>query len=175
MASSPDSDASRTLDELLFRLGQSLRRLRVSSGEHATFTYAIGAGFWQLVAIAHHGEIRVSDLATQLNLDISTVSRQLKALAHRGLIEKVADAEDARVAKVRLTPSGKQVLEELRARRHAVLERALQNWGPDRREMLLALLADLVRELDVASSCANCGSDDERTKGPQTAKDTPTS
>lgn len=175
MASSPDSDASRTLDELLFRLGQSLRRLRVSSGEHATFTYAIGAGFWQLVAIAHHGDIRVSDLATELNLDISTVSRQLKVLAHRGLIEKVADAEDARVAKVRLTPNGERILEELRTRRHAVLERALQNWESERRETLFALLEDLVRELDVASSCVTCDSREDRGADDQIVSSPPAS
>lgn len=152
MASRDVHDSSRQLDELLFRLGQALRRLRVSTGERSSFTYAIGAGFWQLVAISEHGTIRVSDLAGELNLDISTVSRQLKALAQRGLVEKLSDEEDARVARVRLTPEGRKVLDELRQRRHLVLERALAAWDLDRRDTLLELLEDLVRELDVASA-----------------------
>ncbi|WP_276982051.1 MarR family winged helix-turn-helix transcriptional regulator, partial [Ferrimicrobium acidiphilum] len=107
------STTSGALDEVLFTLGQSLRRLRISIGDESDFAYAIGSGFWQLVLLGERGEERISEIASALNLDISTVSRQLKLLQSRGLIERAPDKSDGRVSKVRLTPLGKSVLDQL--------------------------------------------------------------
>jgi len=152
VAPAPSPQTSTEIDELLFRLGQALRRLRVQSGDNSTFTYAVGAGFWQLDAIDRHGPVRISDLATELNLDISTVSRQLKALAERGLVQKAVDEEDARASRVELTDAGRTALTALRRRRHELLERALASWDLERRGALVELLGDLVRDLETAVS-----------------------
>ncbi len=165
-ARSDVADPSRELDELLFRLGQALRRLRVGSGERPAFTYAIGAGFWQLVTIAHYGAVRVSELASALNLDVSTVSRQLKVLEQRGLVRKVTDEGDARVARVQLTDEGRDILDQLRRSRHEVLAQALASWPPERRSLLFELLGELVTSLDAATALA--GPHDE-VEGPAAA------
>ena len=141
------STTSGALDEVLFTLGQSLRRLRISIGDESDFAYAIGSGFWQLVLLGERGEERISEIASALNLDISTVSRQLKLLQSRGLIERAPDKSDGRVSKVRLTPLGKSVLDQLVEARLAVINDALTSWDQTDIDALITLLDRFSRDL----------------------------
>jgi len=50
--------------------------------------------------------VRVSDLAQMLQVEIPTVSRQLKILDEKGFVSRVRDPEDGRATLVSLTPKG---------------------------------------------------------------------
>jgi len=141
---------THVLDEVLFMLGQSLRRLRVAVGEESEYAYAIGAGFWQLVLLGERGSLRISEMAQALNLDISTVSRQLKLLEQRGLVEREADASDGRVINVGLTEAGREVLDRLVRARLALMEEALADWEPEDVSRLTDLLARFAIDLQSA-------------------------
>jgi DNA-binding MarR family transcriptional regulator len=160
---------THTLDEVLFTLGQSLRRLRISIGDESDYAYAIGSGFWQLVLLGNRGEERVSEIASALNLDISTVSRQLKLLQSRGLIERVSDRSDGRVSKVRLTSLGKSILDQLVEARLAVINDALSSWKESDIEQLILLLdrfsQDLGGTLTDPVSCSAPKLDDGQPSG----------
>ncbi|MHB8189492.1 MAG: MarR family winged helix-turn-helix transcriptional regulator [Ferrimicrobium sp.] len=144
-ASTPPAEA---LDSTMFRLGQELRRLRVSIGDDSA--YAIGTSFWQLTLLHDRGKLRVSEIATALNLDISTVSRQLKSLSTQGLIERIADESDARAAFIALTPDGRKVLHTLAKRRRCLIEAALSTWDSDDSDALMGLLARFANDLSQA-------------------------
>lgn len=150
MAVADGFSVSSELDGALFRLGQTLRRLRVSIGGDEGFAYAIGAGFWQLHHIHDFGEVRVSEMAAALNLDISTVSRQLKGLLNRGLVERIADPNDARVVLVRLSPLGRRIFAELVGKRRSLFDSALEGWPPQDLDNLVHLLERMVQDLDCA-------------------------
>src|SRR5258708_1826964 len=51
--------------------------------------------------------VRVSDLAQLMQVEIPTVSRQLKSLAERGLIHREPHPDDGRSTLVSFTPKGK--------------------------------------------------------------------
>ncbi|MFC4638561.1 MarR family winged helix-turn-helix transcriptional regulator [Deinococcus hohokamensis] len=59
---------------------------------------------------APQGKIRRSDLAAQLGLTASAVTRLLIPLEKIGLVSRLADPRDARVSYVVLTPGGKERL-----------------------------------------------------------------
>ena len=62
---------------------------------------------WSILTVLHRrGELRVSQLAAQLGLDQSTVSRQLKPLDTAGLVDRRAHDGDRRVAIVSLSEKG---------------------------------------------------------------------
>jgi DNA-binding MarR family transcriptional regulator len=82
----------------------------------------------------------LSDLATNLCLDISTVSRQAKTLEDRGLITRSEDPEDRRAQRIHLAPAGRDILADAWARRHAWLAEALADWSPDDRAELVDVL-----------------------------------
>src|SRR5438067_5192206 len=64
-----------------------------------------------LIATARLGLARPAQVCAILQLDASTLSRNVKPLRAHGWLEVVAD-EDARAQPFRLTPQGKRLLEE---------------------------------------------------------------
>jgi DNA-binding MarR family transcriptional regulator len=100
--------------------------------------------------------VRPSDLAEQLHLDLSTVSRHVTALVERGLLERGADPDDARAQLVRLTPEGKDVFTTIMDDRAATLGLAVRHWSAPDRRTLVELLERLARDLtdDTAHSPA---------------------
>ncbi|UQN09497.1 MarR family winged helix-turn-helix transcriptional regulator [Deinococcus sp. QL22] len=62
------------------------------------------------VAQVPQGKVRRSDLATQLGLTASGVTRLLLPLEKIGLITRLPDIRDARISYVALTPTGSELL-----------------------------------------------------------------
>ena len=94
-----------------------------------------------LSRLRENGSIRLSELAGDLMVDISTVSRQVRALEDRGLVTRSEDPDDRRASRIVLAPAGARILDEAWARRHAWLEWALADWGHDDRAALAATLS----------------------------------
>ena len=55
----------------------------------------------------------MSELATSLGLDKSTLTRNINILINRNLVEKYRDTQDLRVYKVILSDEGEQIKEKL--------------------------------------------------------------
>lgn len=93
-----------------------------------------------LKAAAQQGPMRLSALATALHLDASTVSRHVRALEDRGLLERTCDPDDGRASRVVVTPAGRRALEEGAERRRRLIGEVLADWDASDRETLRALL-----------------------------------
>jgi DNA-binding MarR family transcriptional regulator len=86
------------------------------------------------------GPKRVSALADCIHSDVSTVSRQVSALAVHGLVDKLADPEDRRASILTLTPAGREVIEALQQQRCQWFQSMLENWDPVEVDSLRTLL-----------------------------------
>jgi DNA-binding MarR family transcriptional regulator len=104
------------------------------------------AAYGVLVGVADHGPVRLTALAAQLGVDASTVSRHVSGLERQGLLVRVGDPTDRRVAQVTLTAAGSEVLDELRSARHRWLAELLAGWPARDRERLGPLLARLAQD-----------------------------
>jgi DNA-binding MarR family transcriptional regulator len=91
------------------------------------------------------GAMRPSELAAALQLDRSTVSRQIDAAARLGLLERVPDADDARAVTVRLTEPARERMDALRAVRLERWRAALAEWEAGDIADLTRLLAKLTQ------------------------------
>ena len=89
------------------------------------------------------GELRLSALAEQVQVDVSTASRQVAALEHAGWMTRERDTEDRRAWRVRLTEEGERVLAANKRARHEALRAALADWTEDERQTFGRLLAQL--------------------------------
>lgn len=86
-------------------------------------------GTWPILhTLQVHGDLRLSDLAAKLHLDASTVSRHVKLLEDRGMLQRIDDPDDRRAALVRATDSGNKALEQGRQRRRDQIARILAHW-----------------------------------------------
>jgi DNA-binding MarR family transcriptional regulator len=119
----------------------SLRRLTVMSrGLDRASVPLLGV-------LEEHGAARPSDLAAALELDPSTVSRQLRHLESLGLVSRSADRVDGRAILIGLTAAGRDSLATVRDARAAALQTVLANWDGHDRELLLTLLDQLLDSL----------------------------
>ena len=66
-----------------------------------------------LTLLGRHGDMRMSKLAELLAVDMSVTSRHVAHVAERGWIERSPDPADKRSRILRLTPAGRDLLEEL--------------------------------------------------------------
>jgi DNA-binding MarR family transcriptional regulator len=113
-------------------------------------------GYALLASLRDDGPQRLSVLADVVRLDRSTVSRQLAALEHRGLVERRPDGRDRRSHLLALTEDGQRILQVTRARRQQWLREALAGWPESDRAQLAQLLERLARDLfpDAATDVA---------------------
>ena len=63
-------------------------------------------GFVMLGKVAHAGRSASADLAEQMGLDISTVSRKAQQLESAGLVERTGDPDDRRAAMLSIAVAG---------------------------------------------------------------------
>lgn len=87
-----------------------------------------------LFVTADRGVTRINDLATDLGLEASTVSRHVSKLVEKGLVVREADAVDRRASAVRLTPEGLAMRDRLRETWRTILADAAEQAGVDEPE-----------------------------------------
>lgn len=96
-----------------------------------------------LALLDRYGEMRMGRLAELLAVDMSVTSRHVAHVAERGWIERSPDPADKRSRILRLTPQGKEVLDELGRRTTEVFADRLSDWTDDEVGQLNAMLARL--------------------------------
>jgi DNA-binding MarR family transcriptional regulator len=100
-----------------------------------------------LAALEEKDYARPSELAAALELDPSTVSRQLAHLERLGLAERSADQVDGRASRISLTPRGRQNLSTVRDSRAELLEGVFADWAEGDQRHLNVLLDRLLTSL----------------------------
>jgi DNA-binding MarR family transcriptional regulator len=88
-----------------------------------------------LAVAAHYGEIRQSEVTARLQLDDSTLSRNLVRMRANGWLEEVTEA-DARVHSHRLTEAGATLLERVMPAWRTAQRRAIELLGDSEAEAL---------------------------------------
>jgi DNA-binding MarR family transcriptional regulator len=94
-----------------------------------------------------HDGMRLSDLAAKVELDASTVSRQIKQLEDKGIVERTPDPADGRASLVRLTDEGHRTIQAGFRRRFERIRSALEPWSQQDRDVLQKLLTRLAADL----------------------------
>ena len=138
------ADAERSLERLF--------RLTVNRAAHHRQTEAIGvdvtrAGYAILRTLADSGDLPMGRLARRCSMDPAAANRQVRALAEAGLVERVTDPDDARLAVARLTPTGRRTHDRIVALRVEQMTDVLTDWSDHDRAELVRLVDRLVADL----------------------------
>jgi DNA-binding MarR family transcriptional regulator len=94
-----------------------------------------------------HDGMRLSDLAAKVGLDASTVSRQIKQLEDKGIVERTSDPADGRASLVRLTHDGHGTMQAAFRRRFDRIKSVLEPWSTQDKHLLQSLLTRLAADL----------------------------
>ncbi len=108
---------------------------------------------WLLARLASSEPIRLSDLATSLGVDQSTLTPQAQRLECDGLIAREPDPHDGRAALLRVTQAGQRLLSRLHRARRATFEELLADWSEPDRAQAAQVLNRLAGRLESSWQC----------------------
>jgi DNA-binding MarR family transcriptional regulator len=145
-AGAPLPGAGEAGDELhdlavaVYMLGQRIRQLHLKDPvDRATL-----AVLWQ---VSELGEVRPSELAGTLGLDLSTISRHVRALCDEEYLARTRDPADRRACRLTVTPLGAEIIRQAWESRRAAVTAAVQGWSRDDQLTLTALLTRLAEDM----------------------------
>lgn len=92
------------------------------------------------LTIVARGEVRPTAIAEELDVNPSSVTRQVAALEEEGLVESLLDPSDARARLVRLTDAGAAQLERWAKRGVDTFAEVVADWPAEDLRQLATLL-----------------------------------
>ena len=111
--------------ERLLRLGVSMSQLHVMS------------------MLDRHGDMPMSRLAEMIDISLSNATGLIDRMEERGFVERVRVPDDRRVVLVRLTESGRKLLDDIEILRAETLRTVLDRLDPDQLDGIARATADL--------------------------------
>ena len=91
----------------------------------------------------HHGEMPMSRLAEMLDVSLSNGTGLIDRVEERGFVERIRVPSDRRMVMVRLTPAGRQMLDEIETIREQILRRVLDKLDTRQLTGVATAMADL--------------------------------
>ena len=104
-----------------------------------------GAQLWALSEISSAPGIKVSVLARELGIHMSTASNLLRRLEELGLVERLRIGDDHRVVQLKLTAKGEKILQLAPKPLVGILQQALADLAPTRLANLHSDLDEVIR------------------------------
>jgi DNA-binding MarR family transcriptional regulator len=145
----PEDRMGEALDDVAREMVDLVRALK---GLHEEATREVGLrlempAMGVLVRLERAGASRVSAVAEDMHLDLSTVSRQVSGLERAGFVVRQRDPLDSRASLVDLTPEGRQAIAEVRRARTAAMARRLPGWSEAELSAFAAALSRFTTDL----------------------------
>ena len=144
------SDSGRDLSRIeavAQAMSDLIRVMKAHKSVHGTGVAGVDPAAAGLLLTIGARQVRVSELAQCMVTDVSTVSRQVSNLAEAGLVDKVPDPSDRRVAIVELTDDGRRAAEALRSVRLDWFARLFTDWSDSDIQQLELFLRRLVKSV----------------------------
>lgn len=137
--------ASPCADESVGYLLSRVRSLMTSEVQAATLPrFQLNSTQASMLMLLRRGPHSGVDLAREVGLDASAVTRLLDKLEHRALVARTRSASDRRVVHVELSAAGRAMLEGLQPIYVDMLERILAGFTPDEADTLKYLLKKII-------------------------------
>jgi DNA-binding MarR family transcriptional regulator len=131
-----DEDSAARLRAAIGRLSRRLRETKAGEGLTPTQISV-------LFTVARYGPLQLTELAQREALNPTMLSRVLGYLCEAGLVRRIADTADRRVALAEATASGQRLRERIQRERSAALGVHLSALEPDARTAVLAAIPAL--------------------------------
>jgi DNA-binding MarR family transcriptional regulator len=128
-----EDDAIGVIELELLKL---VRHLETFGRRGSLYLHIDRAGYLALRTIEDLGPLSTKALATALNLDASTVTRQVAALEAGGFVDRRPDPNDRRSSSILLTADGREMMAGVEQERRQGIEALVDAW-PDSEKAVL--------------------------------------
>ena len=99
---------------------------------------------YALDALETHGPMTMGNLAGQLYLELSTMTRVVDYLVAKKLATRVADAKDRRVCRVQISQQGRSLVSRIRGELMQEYKLILRAIPPESREAVISAISHLL-------------------------------
>jgi DNA-binding MarR family transcriptional regulator len=124
----PSTPPADTIGVIELELLKLVRHLETFGRRSSLYLHVDRAGYLALRTIEDLGPLSTKALAQALNLDASTVTRQITALEGGGFVERRPDPSDRRSSTIRLTEEGRQMMVGVERERRQGIEGLVDDW-----------------------------------------------
>ncbi|HEX6706362.1 MAG TPA: homoprotocatechuate degradation operon regulator HpaR [Albitalea sp.] len=147
-AATPLREFSRSLPMALLRARESvMARFRPLLREHG-----VSEQQWRVLrALVSDGPMRASDLSADTLISMPSLSRLLKTLEAKRLIERSAHKDDQRAAQITMTRQGRRLVEAIGPLSEAIYAQIAEQVSEPHLEQLYGLLEEMSSRLGVAT------------------------
>ena len=136
-------DTADDLDVVELELLKLVRHLETFGRKSSLYQEVDRAGYLALRTLDGLGPSCINDLAQQLHLDSSTVTRQVGVLESDGLVTRHVDPDDGRSWLIDLTSRGRKAMRTVeRGRQHAI-DSMLRGWPTEEVHDLARMITKL--------------------------------
>jgi DNA-binding MarR family transcriptional regulator len=122
-----------TIGVIELELLKLVRHLETFGRRSSLYLHVDRAGYLALRMLEALGPLSTKALATALNLDASTVTRQITALESAGFVDRRPDPIDRRSSTIVLTEEGRRTMSGVEKERRQGMEELIADWGEDER------------------------------------------
>jgi DNA-binding MarR family transcriptional regulator len=127
------STEADTIGIIELELLKLVRHLETFGRRSSLYLHVDRAGYLALRTLEASGPMSTKALATALNLDASTVTRQITALESAGFVERRPDPIDRRSSAITLTPVGRRTMDGVERERRQGMEELVADWAEGER------------------------------------------
>lgn len=139
------SAANHFVDESLLHLTERASALIMKDLRPHLSQRSLNGMDWRiLTAISPKDPLPISEIAQLCGTNQPNVSKQIQLWTDRGLVTRTTDPKDRRIVLVRLSPSGKRLVDAIIRDGHEVEGRILTKLRPKQAEAMKAALRLLV-------------------------------
>ena len=136
-------EAARELIVDLHLVGRMMRGALEIEGDNGNHRGGLGV----LAALAAREPCRQSELATDLCLSQSVLSRHITELVDSGYVDRLTDPDDRRATQMSLTPAGRELLYRSSETRARELQNVLADWSEAEAESARVAVQKLKKSL----------------------------
>jgi len=139
----PSTSTRRRHRVIELELLKLVRHLETFGRRSSLYRRLDRAGYLALRTIADLGPLSTKALATALNLDASTVTRQIAALETGGFVDRRPDPNDRRSSTIALTAEGRLMMGGVEQERRQGIEALVRAWDDREKSLLGRMLSKL--------------------------------
>jgi len=125
-----------TIGIIELELLKLVRHLETFGRRSSLYLHVDRAGYLALRTLEGMGPLSTKALATALDLDASTVTRQITALESAGFVERRPDPTDRRSSTIVLTSEGRRTMKGVERERRQGMETLVSDWSDYERATL---------------------------------------
>ncbi|MEW9697637.1 MarR family winged helix-turn-helix transcriptional regulator [Paenibacillus sp. SI8] len=136
------------------RLFESFERFRKSEWRKRTISGIKASDIRILLTIKEislYSSVNVSEISKRLGITSPTVTQSIKSLTKCGCVERTSDSKDKRVADIKLTDKGEEIVQKAAARYQLIFSGLIESLGKEKTDALISLLNEMYVYLDTYS------------------------